>query len=125
MPNLLAADAGLSIASAALLFGLGMLLAGVYFAGLWWTVRTIAHVRHPWLLYVGSTAIRLVVLMGVLFGLMAGDWRRGVLCLTGFVIGRLVVVYRFGLSELSDAALPTSRAADTSAAPESGGLSNE
>jgi F1F0 ATPase subunit 2 len=79
----------------AALYLAGMILAALYFGGLWWTIRTIPHASHPWLLYFGSTAVRLSLLLASLFLLMAGDWRRAVACLAGFLSLRIALLYRF------------------------------
>ena len=78
-----------------LLFIAGMILAAVYLGGLWWTVQTLPRARHPWLLYFGSTAIRLLTLLSALYLAMAGDWQRAMACLAGFLVLRFLVLYRF------------------------------
>ncbi len=84
------------------LFVSGMVLATLYFASLWWTVRTLSGVQYPWLLYFGSFAGRMVLLLGAVFLLMGGDWRRAVACMAGFLLARLFVIRWIGFQPASD-----------------------
>ncbi|TAL88808.1 MAG: ATP synthase subunit I [Rhodanobacter sp.] len=67
--------------------GLGVL----FFGGLWWTVRKGVASRQPALWFLGSLLLRTGV-VGAGFVLVgADDWRRLLLCLLGFVLGRIAV----------------------------------
>ncbi len=69
----------------------GTALGLFFYAGLWLTVRSLPRARHPVLLALGSFWIRiLVVLAGVLL-LMKGRWQYLVVCLVGFLVGRIAV----------------------------------
>jgi F1F0 ATPase subunit 2 len=65
---------------------------GVFFYGaLWFTVRALPAARHPVLLTLGSFWIRtLTVVAGILL-LMNGRWQYALVCLAGFMLGRLAV----------------------------------
>ncbi len=66
----------------------GALLGGLFFGGLWWTVRKIPTARHPALWVLGSLVVRTgVTLTG--FYLVAGPhWDRMLSCFVGFAVAR-------------------------------------
>lgn len=69
----------------------GIALGFFFYAGLWFTVREISTARHPVLLMLGSFWIRaLVVVSGFLF-LMNGRWDFALICLVGFMLGKVAV----------------------------------
>jgi len=70
----------------------GILLGGIFFGGLWWTVRKGVTAKHPAMWFMGSMAARMsIVLVG--FYLVGGThWQRLVFCLLGFILARLIVV---------------------------------
>jgi F1F0 ATPase subunit 2 len=74
----------------------GMLLGGVFFGGLWWTVRKglspsqAASGAAFW--FLGSFLIRTTITVGGFYLVGRGDWHRMIGCLAGFLLGRLVVV---------------------------------
>lgn len=49
----------------------GLIAGGIFFGGLWWTVQRIPHTKRPALLVLGSLAVRLLLSMGVFYGVMA------------------------------------------------------
>ncbi|MFZ6030148.1 MAG: ATP synthase subunit I [Chloroflexota bacterium] len=70
----------------------GLLLGAFYFGGLWWTVQKLSHVRRPTLLFIGSLAVRLALVLAGLY-LVAGDQLgRLVACLLGFLLARTLLV---------------------------------
>lgn len=77
--------------SLALALAAGMLLGGLFFGGLWWTVRKGMASRRPALWFVISLAVRMgIVLSG--FDFVGRDhWQRWLLCLLGFVVARSIV----------------------------------
>lgn len=80
------------------------LMAGVglsffYFGGLWWTVRRVARVRHPKRLLLGSFVGRTVGVLGgfyLIIVAMGDRWELLAGALVGFLIGRTVLVQRWG-----------------------------
>jgi len=69
----------------------GLILGGIFFGGLWWTVRRSVASKHPALWFLGSTLVRVgVVLTGIYF-VSAGHWERMLTCLLGFIIARLII----------------------------------
>ena len=73
----------------AVLAGVG--LGSIFFGGLWWTVRKGVASRQPALWFFGSLLLRMAIAVAGFALVGAGDWRRLLLCLAGFVIGRIVV----------------------------------
>ncbi len=76
----------------ALAFMGGVVLGGLYFGSLWITVRRLPEVRCPALLALGSLLARLSLVLGGFYVVGAGDWRRFVLALLGFVGARTILV---------------------------------
>lgn len=70
----------------------GILLGGIFFGGLWWTVRKGVTANQPALWFLGSMVARTsIVLVG--FYLVGGThWQRLMICLLGFILARLIVV---------------------------------
>jgi F1/F0 ATPase, Methanosarcina type, subunit 2 len=68
-------------------FGLGV----VFFGGLWWTVRRGVRARQPALWFLGSLMLRMGMVLAGFLLVGGGDWRRLLLCLLGFAIGRVAV----------------------------------
>jgi F1F0 ATPase subunit 2 len=74
-----------------LLTGIG--LGAIFFGGLWWTIREGMSSRQPALWFFGSLLLRMsIVLLGFLI-IAREHWQRLLICLLGFVIGRLVVTW--------------------------------
>lgn len=69
----------------------GILLGGIFFGGLWWTVRKGLASRRPALRFLGSFLLRMGIVMAGFYFIGQGDWLRLVVCLVGFVIARLFV----------------------------------
>ena len=72
---------------------MGVLLGGVFFGGLWWTVRKGFGSKQAALWILGSLLVRTsIVLIG--FYLIAGShWERLLVCLLGFLIARQCVLW--------------------------------
>ena len=71
----------------------GAALGVIFFGGLWWTVRKGVLSKQPALWFLGSLLIRMsIVLAGFLF-IGRGHWQRLVICLAGFIMGRLFVMW--------------------------------
>ena len=75
----------------ALVFAAGLLLGGVFFGGLWWTVQQGLASKRPALLFLGSLLFRTGVVIGGLYLLGGDDWLRLLVCLLGFVCARVIV----------------------------------
>jgi len=75
----------------ALVFPAGLLLGGVYFGGLWWTVRIGMMSKRPALLFLGSLLLRTGVVLAGFYLLSGDDWLLLVVCLIGFICARVIV----------------------------------
>ncbi len=69
----------------------GVLLGGMFFGGLWWTVRKGLSSKHPALWFLVSQLLRLSIAMAGFYVVAAGDWERLLACLVGFMTARFVV----------------------------------
>ena len=69
----------------------GMLLGGMFYGGLWWTVRKGLVSPNPALWFVGSLLLRTGIAVAGFYMVSGGDWKRLLACLSGFVIARIVV----------------------------------
>ncbi len=73
----------------AVMAGIG--LGVIFFGGLWWTVRKGVASRQPALWFLGSLLLRMGIVLAGFLLVGDGDWRRLLLCLAGFVTGRIAV----------------------------------
>ena len=69
----------------------GLLLGGIFFGGLWWTVRKGVSAKRPALLFLVSLVLRMLVTVAGFALVGAGQWQRLLVCLIGFVIARFMV----------------------------------
>jgi F1F0 ATPase subunit 2 len=77
----------------ALAWGAGAVLGGMFFGGLWWTVRNGMSRKQPALWFLASMLLRTsVALLGFYF-VSGHDWKRLLLCVFGFVLGRPAVTW--------------------------------
>jgi F1F0 ATPase subunit 2 len=77
--------------SQASVFASGLALGLIFFGGLWWTICRGLSAAQPALWFFGGLLLRMgVVLYG--FYLVGGSgWERWMVCLSGFIAGRIVV----------------------------------
>ena len=69
----------------------GVLLGGIFFGGLWWTVKKGLASRRPALWFLVSFLLRIGLVMAGFYFVGQGDWRRLAACLVGFVVARFFV----------------------------------
>jgi len=69
----------------------GVLLGGIFFGGLWWTVRMGVSSQWPALWFFGSLLVRMGIVLTGFYFVSDGRGERILLCLFGFVMGRLIV----------------------------------
>ncbi len=69
----------------------GVVVGLLFFGSLWWTVRRGLASPRPALWLAGGLAARMALALGGLFVIASGDWRRLLLGLAGFVVGRVLV----------------------------------
>jgi F1F0 ATPase subunit 2 len=69
----------------------GVLLGAMFFGGLWWTVLKGLSAKQPALWFLGSLLLRTSLAMAGFYFIGRGHWERLLVCLLGFVMGRLIV----------------------------------
>lgn len=74
----------------------GGLAGGLYFSGLWYTVRQLPTARRPVLLLLGSFALRLVLLLGIIYLLASAHWSYLFSALAGVLLARTLLIHRWG-----------------------------
>jgi len=74
-----------------LAFVTGTLLGGLFFGGLWLTVRTMINTKLPQIWFIVSLLLRTGITMAGFYFVCAGHLDRLVLCLSGFIIARFIV----------------------------------
>jgi F1F0 ATPase subunit 2 len=67
---------------------LGSLLGGVFFGGLWWTIRKGVSSKVPALWFLGSILLRTTLTVVGFYLVGRGDWHRLLACLLGFLLAR-------------------------------------
>jgi F1F0 ATPase subunit 2 len=72
----------------------GVLLGAIFFGGLWWTVRKGVTAKTPALWFLGSSLLRIGIVLAGFYFVARGDWKKLLLCLLGFLIARVVVLRR-------------------------------
>ncbi len=83
----------------ALAFVGGMLLAALFYGGLWWTVRRALGSRNPALWFAASLLARTAAAAAGIAYFATGGWKNSALCLLGFVAVRFVAVTLAGLPD--------------------------
>ncbi len=66
----------------------GVLLGGIFFGGLWWSVRRGMASGYPALWFVGSFVLRTAITLAGFYVVAGDDWLRLLLCLLGFMLAR-------------------------------------
>jgi len=69
----------------------GILLGGIFFGGLWWTVRKGISSTRPSLWFFGSLLLRTSIVLAGFYFVTDGHLERLLLCLLGFIIARFIV----------------------------------
>ena len=69
----------------------GVSLGGIFFGGLWWTVRKGLSSERPALWFFGSLMLRISTALLGFFVVGREDWTRWLFCLLGFVLARFAV----------------------------------
>ena len=71
----------------------GLMLGSVFFGGLWWTVRRGVVSKQPAMLFMCSFLLRMGITVSGFLLIGRGDWKRLLVCLIGFVMARLMVIW--------------------------------
>lgn len=69
----------------------GVALGLMFFGGLWWTVTRGISSPRPALWFLGSKLLRTPLALGGFYLVGGVHWERWIVCLLGFVLGRLMV----------------------------------
>ncbi len=77
----------------------GILIGGLYFSGLWITVRQLPTARHPALLLLGSFALRLGLLLAAIYLLANAHWSYLLSAIAGVILARVLLIRRWGPKE--------------------------
>ena len=72
--------------------GAGALLGGIFFGGLWWTVRKSFSSGRPALWIFGSLMARTGTVLAGFYFVADGQWQRLLACLLGFAAARVTVI---------------------------------
>jgi F1F0 ATPase subunit 2 len=84
----------------------GVLLGAAYFGCLWLTVKRLPSARRPKLLMFSSLAVRLLVALAAFFGVSLLGFEPLITCFIGFLIGRRIMVRRYGKTPELSANMP-------------------
>ena len=90
----------------------GILLGAIFFGGLWWTVQKGVSSNRPALWFFGSLLLRTSIALVGFYFIARGHWERLLVCLLGFVMARLIVMWLTRAAEK-----PTYLAQEASHAP--------
>jgi len=74
----------------------GIGLGGVYFAGLWETIRKLPDVEKPVRRIALSYALRMTFVLSGFYFVMQGEWERLAAAMVGFLLMRELILRRFG-----------------------------
>jgi F1F0 ATPase subunit 2 len=74
----------------------GIGLGGVYFAGLWETVRKLPDVERPVRRIALSYALRMTLALSGFYFVMQGEWERLAAAMVGFLLMRELLLRRLG-----------------------------
>lgn len=69
----------------------GIALGLFFFGGLWWTVRKGTVATNPALWFFASFMLRTGVTLAGFYFIAAGDWRRMLTALAGFILTRMAL----------------------------------
>lgn len=72
-------------------FSIGLLLGGIFFGGLWWTVRKMVASNMSAIWFLGSFLLRMGIALTGFYLFALGSWESLVACLLGFITARLIV----------------------------------
>lgn len=72
----------------------GLLLGLLYFGGLWLTVKRLPVVKHQALWTLGSFLLRNLLAAAAFYPVVMRGWEATVVCLTGFIIVRMLMSRR-------------------------------
>ena len=69
----------------------GILLGAIFFGGLWWTLKKGLSSDQPGLWFFSSFVMRTSIALTGFYLIGHGYWQKLLVCLLGFIVGRLIV----------------------------------
>lgn len=78
-----------------LVFAVGLLLGGIFFGGLWWTVRRAMTSPHPARWFLISLLVRSSIVVFGFYAIAGQDWQRWVACVLGLILARGLITRKF------------------------------
>ncbi|MFY9260014.1 MAG: ATP synthase subunit I [Gallionella sp.] len=76
-------------------FAVGLLLGGIFFGGLWWTVQRAMASPHPAIWFLISLIVRSGVVVFGFYAIAGQDWQRWVACMLGLILARFIITRKF------------------------------
>ena len=77
----------------AIAFAGGAVLGVIFFGGLYFSVDKLTSVKYPALMMLGSTVLRMAILLGGVYLLMSGEVKNAAAALVGIVLAKFVMIY--------------------------------
>lgn len=77
----------------ALAWAAGVVLGGIFYGGLWWTVVRGVEYRRAGAVFLGSLLLRTGIVLAGLYFVSGGEWQRLLPGLMGFVMARAAVAW--------------------------------
>ncbi len=74
-------------------FAAGVLLGGMFFGGLWWTVNKIIASNRSAVWLLSSLLLRTGITLAGFYLFASGGWENLTACLLGFIAARLMVTH--------------------------------
>jgi F1F0 ATPase subunit 2 len=80
-----------------LVFAVGLLLGGIFFGGLWWTVKRGMASPHPARWFLISLIVRSGIVVFGFYAIAGQDWQRWMACVLGLTLARYLITRKFKL----------------------------
>ena len=74
-------------------YAAGVLLGGLFFGGLWWTIHKAVSSSNPAAWFLVSLLLRMAITLTGFFAISGGHWQRMLVCLFGFLTSRQLVTW--------------------------------
>ena len=71
-------------------FFVGIAIGAIFFGGLWFTLKKGMASKRPAVWIIGSFFIRTAITLAGFYFISAGNWKKLIACLLGFVIARML-----------------------------------
>ena len=71
----------------------GVVLGAIFFGGLWWTIGKGVTSKQPALWFLGSLLLRTSIALAGFYFVCGCDWQRLLVCMLGFIMAKLAVIW--------------------------------